>query len=165
MNKRLVVLLCGLIFIAVGIGLTIKGYYTLGNANASSEWPTTKGQIIRSTVEKFKNTKDVGKRRKYTSMYRPNIVYEYSVDGFTYTSENYTFIEQHSSDAGDIRQIIDRYPTGQIVSVYYSPEDTALSVLEPGVTGSSYMPLMMGVVFMLAGTGIFLYGLVARQIR
>ena len=80
MNKRLVVLFFGLVFMAVGIGLTIKGANTLSNAKASSEWPTTEGKIVSSTVEKYRSTKDVGKRRKYSSMYKPNIVYEYSVD-------------------------------------------------------------------------------------
>ena len=165
MNKRLLVLLLGLIFTVVGIGLTIKGVNDLSNAKASSEWPTAEGRIVSSTVEKFRSTKDVGKRRKYISMYKPNIVYEYSVDGDTYTAENYTFVELHSSDAKDIRQITDRYPAGHVTPVYYSPEDAALSVLEPGVTWRTYMPLMMGLIFILASIGIIFYGLVAKQIR
>ena len=60
---------------------------------------------------------------------------------------NVTF-GQSTEAAGEI---VNRYPTGKKVKVFYNPQDLKVAVLEPGVSTSSYLFLGFGILFTLMG--------------
>lgn len=161
MERKSAFLLMGFIFIIVGLILTIIGKNSVGTAKASLEWPTAQGQIVTSEMDMRREKSGGSTARHY--QYRPNILYEYSVDGARYTSKKVAVVGMTSRDQKDIKPILRRYKEGSSVTVYYNPEDPKSAILEPGVTWRTYMPLGLGILFFMVGGGMGAAGLVASK--
>jgi hypothetical protein len=145
-NPLIGVLIMPIFFIA-GIFLAKYGGSVLDNAKASAEWPTVQGTVMHSDVVRERGTGD--NRGKYH--YEADVMFEFELDGQTYSSNNVSFGEYASSQASHAREIVRRYPEGSRVTVYYNPEDPDTAVLEPGVSWSSYILLGMGILFCAIG--------------
>jgi len=149
------------ILLAVAIGLTIGGSIKLKNAKASASWPQVKGTVLTSEVE----TSTITNRSDHTSFlwYAADVAYEYSVDGTTYACHTVSFGQGGSRNPEHARQIVNRYPEGKQVQVYYDPARPEVAVLEPGVSWSSYTLLGMGLVFAVLALLLLLNTLVAKE--
>lgn len=88
--------------------------------------------------------------------YGATIVYEYVVAATTHTSDKVTFGDFSSSDSSHARGILERYPKGSRVTVYYDPADPGTAVLEPGATGTNYILLAGGSALLLAPVAVTL---------
>jgi hypothetical protein len=107
-------------------------------AKASQSWSPSSGAVVRSwVVESVEKNDD----RATTRSFRPEVQYEYRVDGQTYTSERLHFgmIETFSSQR-EAAQALDNFPPGKAVTVYYDPVrpyeavlDRNLSHGDPGI--------------------------------
>lgn len=88
--------------------------------------PTTEGIIIRSSIEKSKI-----ERRGYSI----DVTYEYHAEGQKYLS-NRICCDTSSNEFS--KYIIEKYPVGSKVTVYYRDKEPSLSVIEPrlGRSGS-----------------------------
>jgi hypothetical protein len=94
----------------------------------SRDWPSTAGEIISSEVK-------MSTSRAPAFRYGPNIVYQFNINGHTYTSNVIAF---HFRDFWkalfDSRKysetLVKRYPKGKIVQVYYRPQSPKISCLE-----------------------------------
>jgi hypothetical protein len=128
-----------LVFVGVGIGLSIWGWSVLQNARVSESWPTTSGEVLSANVRI--DDDDDG------TSYFGDVTYSYAVDDFRYTSDSVSFGQYGSSNRDHAEGIVARYPVGSQVTVYYDPEDVETAVLEPGVTWSSYLLIGMGLIF------------------
>lgn len=128
------------IFFVAGIGITYWGSQILGNANKSVEWPTAMGRVIFSDVREDSDEDGAS--------YHADVSYEYVVNDREYLSDQVSFGQYGSSNYSHAAEIVRRYPVGERVTVYYNPEQPETAVLEPGVTWSSYMVLVMGLCFM-----------------
>lgn len=107
-------------------------------AKESPSWPTTTGRILTSECEKISPNR-----------YIPKIIYKYYTDGMAWTSSTLAFDHGHADglkinftegtldqswrDLEDAKEIIDRYPVDNEVTVYYDPEEHSRAVLIPGV--------------------------------
>jgi hypothetical protein len=60
-----------------------------------------------------------------------NVRYKYEVSGQTYTSDRVGFSWKSSRDKEKIKALLDRFPIGKEVIVFYASNDPAFSVLEP----------------------------------
>lgn len=136
----------GLSFMVAGMSVIPMGYKELKNAQDSLKWPATDGVIISSEIKENKD--------EDSTTYEANVRYEFSVEKKLYSSDNISFGQYSSSDPEHARQIVRRYPKGQKVSVNFNPTHPNESVLEPGVTYVSYLPLVIGVVFFGVGAAI-----------
>ena len=144
-----------LIFLAVGIGLSIWGWDVLQNARISESWPTTTGEILSSNVRT--DNDDDG------TSYFGDVTFRYAVAELPYTSDNVNFGQDGSSNRGHAEEIVARYPTGSQVTVYYDPNDAQTAVLEPGVTWSSYFIIGMGLLFTCIPLGFAPFMLLRRR--
>lgn len=137
-------LLVSLLIIGVGGALTyFWGLPMAQNALKSKSWPSVDGVI---TVSNFSShTSD------NSTTYGADIAYDYTIEGIKYTGNKATFGDYSSSDPSHARGIVNRYPVGQIVKVYYDPVSPQTSVLEPGATWSSFMVGGIGGLFVLIG--------------
>jgi hypothetical protein len=91
---------------------------------ASQTWPSTPGKIVTSRVE-------LSSGRDMATVYA-KIVYEYQLRGRTYQCD-----QVHSGDeffAQATREqtygLVDKYPVGREVTVYYNPDNPAEAALE-----------------------------------
>jgi len=71
-----------------------------------------------------------------------------------YSADMVSFGQYGSSSRSHAEEIVNRYPTGRTVAVYYDPSDPGTAVLEPGVTWSSYMILGIGLSFVLISLAV-----------
>lgn len=142
------------IFIIVGVALTVFwGIPTARNAMQSQKWPSTDGQITTSRVSENQSSSDD------SLTYSAKIAYEYTVNDTKYIGSTVTFGDYGSSDPAHAGNIVNRYPVGKAVNVYYNPDDLQTSVLEPGMGWSSFMGLIIGVIFSLVGIAGFMMSL------
>lgn len=127
-----------LLFVGVGIGLSLWGWSVLQKARVSESWPQAQGEIVSSEVRRSDDENG--------SSYSGDVTFEYVVADSRYSSDNVSF-GQYSGNRSHAEEIVAKYPVGSRVTVYYDPEDVATAVLEPGVTWSSYLLIGMGVLF------------------
>lgn len=130
------------VFLAVGVGLSIWGWSILQNARASANWPTAEGEIIASEVTRSSDSEG-------GDSYSPEVTYRYTVENQQHESYTIKFGENSYSSRRRAETIAETYPVGRDVTVYYDPEQPGRSVLEPGVTGGSYIVLGVGVFFVV----------------
>lgn len=101
--------------------------YLLSQFNASFEWPTTKGMVVDTWLERYYST------NSDHVYYNVGVEYVYTVDDELY----------HKKDKNDITGMIPDYsleeaealaaefPQGEMVDVYYNPERHSSAVLKP----------------------------------
>ncbi|MBI2122008.1 MAG: DUF3592 domain-containing protein [Candidatus Sungbacteria bacterium] len=130
----------------LGAGLTtFLGIPMLMNATASQSWPAVEGVIKISEFTTNRDRDDGG------VTYGASIVYDYTVKGTVYSGSNVHFGQYSTSDPSYGRGLVNRYPVGEQINVYYDPNDPSISVLEPGAGWSSFMVVGIGALFTLLG--------------
>lgn len=157
-------LFIGLIFLVVGIGLAWWGKGMLNDAKASKSWPSVQGRVMESSLVSYKSTSGSGSKKRKTTMYKPQITYQYTVDGNKLTGNKVSMGDYGSSSTSHAKKVMKKYPVGATVKVFYDPEVPVDSVLEPGATLVSYVPFGFGLVFAIIGGLTFLGG-IFRVIR
>jgi hypothetical protein len=132
------------------LSLIVAGLLWLGwkRGKASLKWPSTTGEILRSTVEY-----DDGS-------HRPKVEYRYSVDGEEYHGDTVTYAG-YQADRETAESYVARFPPGSHLTVYYDPHSPAISTLETGNGPVSLMVKAIVVVLILfaAGLAILIWGL------
>ena len=125
------------------------GVYAVSRGKASLKWPTAKGVIRQSEVSVGRSSGSSG------TSYGFKVKYEFEVDGSLYAGDTYSFqITTNSANDKGAKALVEEYPNGSLVDVYYNPKDPRVCVLLPGVNGWSYMGFGVGLVFLLAGIAI-----------
>lgn len=122
--------------------------YMFWQALRSYQFTETPGSVTTSHVDE---SREKGGKRSY----RPKIEYEYQVDGKTLHGTRCQFSDGSVSGTGarnSVRKIVDRYPVGAKVTVFYDPERPETAVLEHGITGTELFMLL----FMTPFNGIML---------
>jgi hypothetical protein len=113
--------------IALGLGiiLTSISLYYLKMARNSLHWENTNGEITSSEIKITKS--------KNGKTYQPDIHFNYQVYGTEYTSKRVYFGSNlGTSSKNRAQKLIDKYPVGQKVKVYYDPMKNTRAVIEPG---------------------------------
>jgi hypothetical protein len=134
----------------VSAGAMAIGVGEMRRARDSAAWPAVEGDIIRSgIVEERPSGATRSGDRSITQ--RPSVIYRYDVDGTTYEAGRVSFGEYATSDVADARLVVDKYPVGARVRVYYRPGAPEEAVLEPGSHGIPWFYLALGSVFLVVG--------------
>ena len=142
------------ILISLGIAiLFLFGIRNLERDYRSLHWPVTSG-VIRSVSMHGAPFNGPGADQ---NSYYSDIVYDYQVAGASYSGTRVTFgglwlIYNNGSNKSQVRAVLDRYPVGKQVSVYYDPNAPETAVLEPKITDRTWTPLVFSVLFLLWGT-------------
>ena len=129
------------IFLMIGLGMLILGVSKIMTAKDSETWPSKEGTVLESKISI--NSSDDG------TTYGADVTYEYKVNEKTYEGDKVTVSEVSTGSRGRARNIVNRYPVGNKVTVFYDPDDPETSVLETGMTGGSWLFPGIGVVFFL----------------
>lgn len=140
-----------IIFTAVGIGIIFWGGKTLNKAKASLEWPGAEGTVIVSDV--IRNTDSDG-----DVTYKPDVSYEYVIDGIKYSANRVAFGSWSSSDRSMAQRVVNHYPAGMTVTVRYDPDDPYEAVLEPGEKKGVWFLIAFGGVFAAVGLSLLFGG-------
>jgi uncharacterized protein DUF3592 len=155
-------LIVGLVILVGGLlGLVPLGL-EWGSADASSDWPSTRGAVTSSSLSSTKHVR-AGSSETWTV----HVSYSYKVGGASHVG---TAIHKGGFPSYDskseARAVLSRYGEGAAVTVFYDPSNPSDAVLEPGVgaaTGSLGVgALLVGLVVAL-GTAVVVQSV--RRIR
>jgi hypothetical protein len=120
--SRSVILLLALAMMP--FGLALPRYL---RAKRSTKWPVAQGVITVSRLQ-------VGYVKRMKG-YRGEIRYQYRVGSTDYNGSRLSFERVHLAVEDAWQKVIDDYPVGKTVNVYYDPEEPSFAVLEPGLIG------------------------------
>ncbi len=137
------------IFILIGLAILYFGFKNLSAAKESTQWPTAQGKIASSIVTE--DTSSSGRNRSSSVTYGAAVRYEFTVDSTKYSGNTVSFGNYSSSDPSHAQGIVNAYPTGKTVTIYYKKSDPTQSVLEPGVKTQAYFMPLIGLIFFLVG--------------
>ncbi len=154
------------IFIITGGFVAFFGNGQIKDAKQSVDWPAVEGTVVSSEVQQeSKTSRSNGTTRRKTgtrtartkTSYRAEVLYDYVVNGETYSANKVLFGQVGKGSPASARKIVNRYPAGKKVTVYYNPDEPEIAVLEPGATGGTYVLFGVGCVFILFGV-VALFG-------
>jgi hypothetical protein len=114
----------------------------------SRSWPTAEGRINDARIQAHQSSDEDGTSTTYGAA----VHYSYNVSGQEFQSTRRTFTDARTSSSKRAQRILERYPQGSSVTVYYRPDNPSMSVLEPGVGWFSYIVA----IFVL---GLFVFGI------
>lgn len=134
-----------IVFISVGLFLLYHGCRAAFIGAASSYWPTVEGRILSSMVKS-----EAGK--KGGAVYSADINYAYTVKGGSFTSGRVRFGSINTGNRVFPAQLVEKYPAGSSVTVYYSASDPSVAVFEPGVQTAGLLVSGIGLIF--GGVGV-----------
>jgi len=163
----------GVLFAAVGVTVLVFGIGQVNKARASADWPSVEGVVKFSEVrsETRTRTDSSSSRRKRNgnggvtvnigtdsdrdtrteTTHIADIGYAYTVGDAPFNGTRVSFGSNGSSSWASVQDIVDRYPVGKTVKVFYNPDKPSDSVLEPGMSGGAYFLPAFGGVFALIG--------------
>jgi uncharacterized integral membrane protein len=143
----LIIFFC-LVFIGIGIGMLIKLMKNFSKARLSKNWLSTSGKIVSSELDAQTTTDEDGYQ---TTTYIANIVFEYQVDKTSFKCDCINFdYGMRTSNKRKQQSIVEQYPAGSQVTVYYDPDEPEQAVLEKRVNGV-FTTIMVSAVFILIG--------------
>ena len=127
------------------LGLLFVGLYlrSRGRAAASQGWPETPGRVTSATMNLIEDEES-------GDVYSPYVSYEYQVGGRSLSGSRIRFGSASSRDQAKAAAVLQRYPEGKAVTVYYDPARPDEAVLERSAAGSASY-LYLGVGFLLFG--------------
>ncbi|MBE0684562.1 MAG: DUF3592 domain-containing protein [Anaerolineaceae bacterium] len=143
----LIIFFC-LVFIGIGIGMLVKLMKNFSKARLSKNWLATPGNIISSELDAQTTTDEDGYQ---TTTYIANILFEYQVNKASFKCDCINFdYGMRTSNRSKQQAIVEQYPAGSQVTVYYDPDDPEQAVLEKRVNGV-FTTIMVSAVFILIG--------------
>ncbi len=122
---------------------------------AAQSWPWVDGVIEAAQVEQFRargsGSTNWHRWRRY---FKPDIVYRYRVNGVELLGSRLHFAGRlYSGSPGYARRVVERYPLGSRVAVYYNPANAAEAVLQPEAMG---LRIAWALAALLAGGAVLL---------
>lgn len=139
-------------FVLFTIAGSVFGLYGIRDgfrAYTSTGWPSVKGEVIASEVEKRRN----GNSKTYSYTYFALVTYTFSIDGEPRTQNRLSYGNVGKGEPEHATEVASAYPVGKQVTVYYMESNPEISVLEPGVTAATFLRPGIGLAMALMGVG------------
>ncbi len=114
-----------------------------------SNWEITRGVITKSDL------KPTGSVPADNTAFIPNIEYQYFVLGVEYKGMSVTLPSDVIYDMQVAKGLLDEYPVGKQVNVFYHPEDHRVAVLEKE---PPYAPSWMSWFLIITAFSFLLFG-------
>ena len=148
-------LLAPVMVLASGAGLAIYGVILRDRGQNTLQWPTVRGKVYASRV-----VEELSRDGDNDTMYRPEVRYEYIVDGKEFAAKRLGLEEKSASWRSYADGVVARFPIGREVEIFYNPENPGDALLEPADA------VKWGKVFFAAGivTGVagFVWATIAK---
>lgn len=143
----------GIIFLLIGLAIIYFGITGVLSGNASKNWPTTPGTMI---VSNFTSTYSCDNNNGCQTYYNLVLEYSYSVSGKSYMGNMLSLSSSSSTSYNYVYGIINQYPPGANVTVYYNPSNPSQAVLQTGTGSGTYILLVLGLIFAAVGAFVAL---------
>ena len=133
---------------AGGIFLLTWGGYEMKRAYESRIWPDTQGTVTSSRIGKHSHRDSNNHTR---IVYTPKIRYQYQVEGKHYTCNRIEFGGKSGGKRSKAKKVVDKYPSGKKVTVYYNPQDPKVAALKAGFSWGALFAFLAGIIFFGVG--------------
>ena len=131
----------------VGILGLCSGTIELFRSMQCENWPQTEGVIQSAELTHHSNKHEI---------YGEKISDTYQVANIAYSSERVSFGELETAEQAHAKAILDRFPVGKQVAVFYSTANPASAVLETGVHGQTWVTLSVAALFLILVTVLYI---------
>jgi len=131
--------------ISLGLGflLAYASWKSYANTRNIDNWEITEGIITKSSL------------KLAGAAYLPDIEYQYFVLGVEYKGTGVTVVPDIMYDVKVAQGLLEEYPVGKKVDVFYNPEVYRVAVLEKeSQIGVSWVSLLVG----LTALGLLIFG-------
>jgi Protein of unknown function (DUF3592) len=152
-SKFIIAFLC-LPVIWHGINMCWQGNDDIQKAKETHNWYKTTGTISYSKVSDAGVDPSPGKVNKSSiaRIHRPVIKYNYLVNNIQYQSSTIYFGDDNARNVVSYAdEVVAKYRLRQQAVVYYHPRQPSLSVLEPGASETTFLPLTYGLILIVGG--------------
>lgn len=148
-----------ILFLIGSIGGVFFSGYNFYKQIESKFWQKTNGNIVFSDfiVQQHSNTGtgSFSITLKSPLLYAPNVVYQYNLGENKYQNNRVTAgigLLFHSKSYAE--EMLNRYPVGKKVVVYYNPSNPNESVLEKDIVGFDVFMFLMSFIFVIIAISI-----------
>ena len=141
--------------IAVGILFMYRAVQGRLKTRQAQAWPTVKGLVKTSEAVEDRYRNPTGKA---TIAFVPDVVYEYTVEGQTYTGNSVIF-GQSNYDYLTASRICEKFAVDTTPDVFYNPSNNAESVLAPKAT-EGLRSMIPGIFFIVSGLIVGIFGII-----
>jgi hypothetical protein len=151
------VIATSVIYLLIGMPLLAVGMRKLARDLACRKWPTAEGKIRTSEAREVYS----GSSRFYSLQ----VVYDFRVDGRTYTSDVIYPGQLKSggdSVSSEAEMTVLRYPNDAAVKVYSNPANPGMAFLEPRIRTGVYWLLAVGLIFLIPVLACWIWSWVYR---
>jgi hypothetical protein len=151
-----------LIYAAIPVGIVVVMVLKYREVRRAQLWLTTAGTVVTSTVaSRILSPSDPGYNPGDTNVTNePRVEYEYTVAGKKYRGRRIDLGEKTSSY--ELESILDRYPLGMAVTVYYDPADPNTAVLDRDMAWWVWAVgggcVVLAIAAPLVAAGLYFYG-------
>lgn len=130
------------------IFLVPQGYQSYLVQTKASDWPHTMGEVLSAEI-----IVDEGELGVSDDMVQPRVITQYNVNGRTYAIHEISFNQSMSWSSSDryAKTMINQYPPGTRVPVYYNPEQPSQAVLDTSADWFTFFIMGLGAIFVLLG--------------
>lgn len=149
-------------FIALIVGATFFwfGWSRFSQSQASRSWPSVEGKVVSSKVAEHMRRKSGVLKRSY----RPEIVYEYEVEGSRFRSDRIGFLDGSSNNRSYAEDRVEEFAAGMVVTVYYDPTDFEEACLDRSAGWMPWIMMGCGAVIVLVGVRLSTAGGIGRRL-
>jgi len=141
--------LVGTILVPITLVLTLR---QIADARNCQHWPVADATITKTDIER--------KHQRYTGLvYIPRAEYTFQVDDNNFSGGRIAYDRYDALNKAEAEQVIKKYRVGTTHKAHYKPSDPSQSVLETEFQSTSYLILLIPVIFMLSIPNLFLNGL------
>jgi hypothetical protein len=143
-----------LLFLGAIVLLLSTVIFELPKSIASLAWPTTEGVVLSSDIHLMTGWSEDSEG------WAPSVSYRYSVNGREYVSGNIEIQDVGNGNTDYLAyQVIQRYPVGERVKIYYNPGDPTIAVLEPGIPDNEPLWVLLITTATVTGAILLILGL------
>lgn len=133
-------------FLLIGFILLAIWLFQSRRAGATQNWSSVPGRVMDSRLVE---TRDAEDGRTWTA----SVTYVYQIGGAQFQGNRVAI----GGGKGSPQQIVQRYPAGAVVPVFYDPQKPAAAVLERGSGGLTPL-LIIAIAMCVAGLAIIVGG-------
>jgi len=149
-----IMLLVATPFVLIALYFFYIWYRDRRHARATYAWTPTTGRVMNSNIASHRSYSSSS--HTHTTVYEPQVVYEYMAKGMRYQSNQISVGAGYSTSMeGMVEQQVSRYPAGGPVQVFYNPSNPQEAVLEHGSAGGNlYLFLALFIFFVVGITAV-----------
>lgn len=124
----------------------------MGKYKEVKDWPSVQGTVSSSEFDCWEEEKKVDDKYVTKTKCEATVMYQYIIDGKSFVNSN---IRPNSGmkttfDRNTAQQIVDKYPVGAKVEVFYNPEDRSNAVLEKKMNIGTWLLYLLPFIFGVA---------------